>query len=737
MKKKLIWIVVPILLAVVCVVGTLAYLIDEEKAENVMTVGNVGIQIVEYERESTSASNDAATVRDFNGDKLLLPSTAPDNFDYTALDNTTYVDWAQVGKTGYTSPIWDPTKVSNEVDKMVFVENTGDYDAYDRLYFAFEAGNFVRLNRFKEMVHLNLDTANWTWEWLDKENHVADIGGAKYFIAMATCNVPVKAGELSPISLSQIALDPTAKNGDSLAFGEKYDVLVFAQGIQADGFTSDLGYTPATALDEGFGNDIPFKNVEDVTFADLRTALSYLNADKTSEIKLTGKDDKNRSKVVNTVTFGLTEEHADKVKDYKGVFIANNSGEADFTAYVYYVPFGNDQYDIYVLADDWKICAPNDSSALFKGMDSLKKVDTANLDVSGVANMSAMFQYCGSLAEIDVSHWDVSKVTNVSYMFEKCSVLTELAVDAWADHLSGRKLNVAGIFLNCPKLVSADVSDWNIIVNGTMQSMFENCNVLSTPLDLSGWDVSGVTSMGKTFMYCYALPSLNVSGWNVENSTTFYHMFDGCGKLTELAVADWNVSKAEGIAFDSMFRNCGKLESLDLSKWDFDEKITTCFQMFENCASLTTLDVSTWGNKVSGVTNIKRMFYGCKKLKTLSVSDWKVDKVTNMGEVFSGCSSLTQLDLSGWNTNMVTNVRGMFMNCEKLEKIYVGDNWKVSDNIPETGGNTGNAQNSEYMFVNCFALVGGNGTIYNESKTNKEYAIVDDTDGKPGYLTEK
>ena len=40
------------------------------------------------------------------------------------------------------------------------------------------------------------------------------------------------------------------------------------------------------------------------------------------------------------------------------------------------------------------------------------------------------------------------------------------------------------------------------------------------------------------------------------------------------------------------------------------------------------------------------------------------------------------------------------------------------------------------MFSGCTALVGGNGTVYDYSHTDHEYARVDKP-GQPGYLTQK
>ena len=408
MKKVLIWISILILVAVVSVVGTLAYLTATDAADNVMTAGEAQIEIREYQREDIEKENEAAEVENFENDKLLIPSVVPSGFDYNTVSNSHYVDWDQADehgdtiKSGYTSPVWNPAQITNEIDKMVFVKNTGECDVYVRLCFAFEAGNYVRLDRFKEMVHLNLNSTDWEWDWVEpEENHVAVIDGTKFFLAWATYKHVLPAGEHTNISLSQIALDFSAINDHARAFGDKYEVKVFAQGIQADGFTADLGYTPATALETGFeGYKIPFE-YEYVNFTDLKTAI-------------------NKAGDLNTVTFGLTSDHPDVVKSYNGILVANIAGQADFTAYAYHVPVGNGLYDVYVLADNWKIYMPNSCDHFFGWRRNLKRVDTANLDVSGATDMDYMFRECNNLAEIDVSDWDTSNVTNMQGMFEAC-----------------------------------------------------------------------------------------------------------------------------------------------------------------------------------------------------------------------------------------------------------------------------------------------------------------------------
>ena len=97
-----------------------------------------------------------------------------------------------------------------------------------------------------------------------------------------------------------------------------------------------------------------------------------------------------------------------------------------------------------------------------------------------------------------------------------------------------------------------------------------------------------------------------------------------------------------------------------------------------------------------------------------------------MNSMFDGCSSLTSLDLSGWDTGSVTSMYYMFYNCSNLKTVYVGDLWsteKVTD--------------SDHMFSYCTELVGGAGTTYDQSYTDKTYARVDNLPDAPGYFTYK
>ena len=771
MKKTVAWILALALLAVATVIGTVAYLTDVDSETNVFTIGNVDIDLLEYERIDTETANADAEVQEFHDNKPLLPAVIDKDFAYTAGD--TYVDWEQIGKeAGYTSPIWDPAKINNEVDKMVFVENTGDYSAYVRIYFAFEAGNYATFERFREMIHINLnDTADeWVWEWIPFL--ATNNEGGKYFIAKATYQKELAPDAITEISLSQIALDPTSTNEHVSAFGDTYEVCVNTQAIQSAGFTD-----PDTALDEGFGRDIPFKNLKLVAGIDLKTALHNLNGD----------DSKPITSKVATVTFGLNETYPNIVKDNVGTF---TSVEQDAMVYTYYVPNATDstKYDLYVLADS-AIYTLKDSTGLFGDMSALTTVDTTNMDVSRTENMSAMFYNCTQLTSIDVSKWNTENVTNMGWIFNKCSNLTSLDVSNWN---TGNVTNMYAMFSLCSAIDGLDVSKWDVSQVTNMAYMFDRCSSI-TSLNVTNWDVSNVTTF-REFLYndtTNGLTSLDVSKWNPKSATDMKHMFSGCMNLESLDVSNWDVSNVttfssflqssndqsggmkikeiKGIenwktgsatVMSWMFYGCSNLTSLNLSTnletgaWDVS-KVTTMHHMFADCKSLTTLNMKGWNTE--NLTNMDGIFNSCESIKVLDVSDFDTQNVTDMDQVFESCvrieqiiglekwdtsnvtsmcemffncgqygtngiygGNLQELDLSSFNTSKVINTERMFNSCDRLQTIYVGDGWDMS-NVTASGG----------MFSACSNLKGA--ISYNAANAND----VTYANTGTGYLTYK
>ena len=126
-------------------------------------------------------------------------------------------------------------------------------------------------------------------------------------------------------------------------------------------------------------------------------------------------------------------------------------------------------------------------------------------------------------------------------------------------------------------------------------------------------------------------------------------------------------------------------------------------------------------------TFMAAMFSNCFALKSLDLSSFDTSKVRFMTLMFSRCNALTSLDLSSFNTAKVTDMMYMFAGCSSLTTIYCGDDWSTSAALTD----------SQNMFSGCTALVGGDGTAYNEDFIDATYARLDGGLKAPGYFTSK
>ena len=768
MKKIIAWLLVVALTAAISIGATLAYLTDTDEDVNVMTLGKIKIDQLEYERVDDETADEDAEVREFHDNKPLYPAVTDKNFDYTPGD--TVVDWTQIGKDGYTSEIWNPEKINNELDKMVFVKNKGDYDAFVRTVFAFEAGNYTNVGEFEQMVHLNRNTTDYTWEWM--QDMPVTIGGSKYFVVTATYNYVLEPGALTEISLSQIALDKTATNADVEAFGDTYQILVKSQAIQADGFDN-----AATALHDGFGaiaaDNIPWTTDAATKGIDLRKALHYYEGGTT---KITDK--------ITNIVFGKPNEYPEIVATYDATLV---DVDQDVPVNAYYVPNGS-YYDLYFLATD-DIYLPVDSSALFSRMSQLLTVDTDNMNTSRVVDMTDLFYRCGKMTSIDPTGWDVSNVKTLLGTFCRCTALTSIDVTGWD---TSSVTDMSDVFSSSTGLVTIKgLHTWDTSNVTTMASLFSVCTSLVDLGDISQWDTSKVTTLYQTFKRVESLPQLNVANWDTSNVTDMHYTFRGARSLTELDLSGWDVSKvttfssmfsSEGsnnpdmqlktiklanwkpsscTAFSWMFYGCGQLEQLDLSGWDASS-VTTVYHMFADCNKLTSVNLSGWNTP--NLTNMDGMFNDCRALVSVDVSDidtqnvedmsqifescwslkevkglenWDTSKVWDFDQFFLNCSSIEVIDISCFDTSSAEQTGTMFQSCTSLTTIYVGDGWDMSK-VTASGS----------MFHNCPKLVGANGTTTAGNPTDGTYARVDTpavtdaegnviTEAVPGYLTYK
>lgn len=234
MKKKILSLcLVAVLLAIAIVGGTMAYFTDTDEVENVFTVGNVKINIIE--------------------------ETDPNQMDTD-------------GNLILTQP-----GLKNEVKKFVYIANTGKNPAYVRVIFSIPA-------ELDPVLNLRLANAA-----VSQDNS----GDKPWYFASTECGVNPETGMYDYVFYLKKALQPGVTTDRLLSYvdlGSKFDwvndgagwtdgtnvymgtpdfkVIVYAEAIQANGFDS---YTEAFAAFDAQTTTSTL--VEVSTTAELRNAI--------------------------------------------------------------------------------------------------------------------------------------------------------------------------------------------------------------------------------------------------------------------------------------------------------------------------------------------------------------------------------------------------------------------------------------------------------------------------------
>ena len=141
--------------------------------------------------------------------------------------------------------------------------------------------------------------------------------------------------------------------------------------------------------------------------------------------------------------------------------------------------------------------------------------------------------------------------------------------------------------------------------------------------------------------------------------------------------------------------------------------------------SLTSIEGMEYLN-TSEVEDMSYMFSSCESLTSVDLSTLDTSSATDMMGMFLQCYSLKELDLSHFDVSKVQDMSYMFYYCKKLTTVYVNSTWDAS-----------NVNWDEAMFEGCTSLMGGEGTVYSELYTGRDYARIDGGPSDPGYFTER
>jgi surface protein len=340
----------------------------------------------------------------------------------------------------------------------------------------------------------------------------------------------------------------------------------------------------------------------------------------------------------------------------------NSFGEIGLTSlyFAFYVPYPRGQDPILT-----KIPSSLPTSSTITNMQGLFQASSLSIDytsitgwdVSGVQDMQAVFY--GSNMNVDISGWDVSSVTTMRFMFATNDVFNQPLND-WGTK-TGEVLDMDSMFSQASNF-NQDISGWDVSKVTTMVNMFQLAILFNQ--DISSWDVSSVTNASNMFNSAAAFnnggdpgTSTNPLSWGnrTGNFTNISGMFTQATNFNQ-DISGWDVSNVTNVrqlfAFNNAFNQ-------NLNNWTLSS-LSDATLMFYGAFAYNNGGVTLdWTGKIPLLNNMNGMFSAASSFNQIVLLD--TVNVTDMGGVFSGSTIFNQ-DIKDWNFQNVTNVNSMFNN---------------------------------------------------------------------------
>ena len=239
---------------------------------------------------------------------------------------------------------------------------------------------------------------------------------------------------------------------------------------------------------------------------------------------------------------------------YRGIFVTKNHKGISVIAY-----------------DTENVMNMND---MFRGCNSLTKLDLKNFNTKNVTNMEYMFFECSSLEKLEFEeNFDTTKVENMSYMFSGCSRLTELDLKYFN---TTNVTNMGYMFSKCNSLTELNLEIFNTENVTDMSCMFDECSSLKI-LNIEYFNTTKVTDMTYMFYKCSSLKKLNLQNFNTSNVTEMPGMFYECSNLTELKFGE-NFNTKDNLDVEDMFKGCSSFPNDIQNKLDNVKEVIAYFK---------------------------------------------------------------------------------------------------------------------------------------------------------------
>ena len=173
-----------------------------------------------------------------------------------------------------------------------------------------------------------------------------------------------------------------------------------------------------------------------------------------------------------------------------------------------------------------------------------------------------------------------------------------------------------------------------------MDNMFKD-NSTFNDADISGWDVSAVTSMSGMFEGATTF-NQDIGSWDVSSDTDMSNMFKNASSFNQ-DLGNWNTVNATNMS--GAFYGATSFNQ-DISEWNMTN-VTDVSEMFREATAFNQ-DLSTWDT--SNITNMDAMFQDATSFDA-DITDWDVQNITTAPTNFSSNVGLPAYYAPQWGTD--------------------------------------------------------------------------------------
>ncbi len=189
-------------------------------------------------------------------------------------------------------------------------------------------------------------------------------------------------------------------------------------------------------------------------------------------------------------------------------------------------------------------CNMFDNALIMKmAIENIEELYLTHLDSDNVNIICKLFRKMPKLKILDVTDWNASKMTDMSNMFYNCKNLEQI-IGLPTLYVS-KVTSMANMFYGCESLTYIDISGWDTSNVRDMRTMFGGCLSLHTIVGIEQLNTSNLNNTTGMFISCRKLITLDLSKWNMKNVRCMSDMFKCCIMLKQVCFTQYGEIEAD------------------------------------------------------------------------------------------------------------------------------------------------------------------------------------------------